>query len=120
MIMDYTEAITILDNITAGAMPDAETALTNAITVYREMGARVKTIEATQARAKQIVTEIMQETGQVKAITPAGTAQFTSDSVRVSYDTKAIDALVASDDGLARLLTPHRKETAVKGSLTIK
>ena len=118
--MDYTEAFQLLDDIQAGSMPNAETALTNAITVYRELSARVKTIEAQQARAKQIVTEIMQETGQVKAITPAGTAQFTADSVRVSYDTKALDALCASDGLVARLLNPHRKETAVKGSLTIK
>ena len=101
-------------------MPDSETALTNAITVYRELAARVKTIEAQQARAKETITEIMQETGQVKAITAAGTAAFTADSVRVSYDTKALDAFSASDDSLARLLSPHRKETAVKGSLTIK
>jgi protoporphyrinogen oxidase len=118
--MDYNEATKLLDDIRSGMMPDSETALVNAITVYRELAARVKTIEAQQARAKETITEIMQETGQVKAITSAGTAQFTADSVRVSYDTKAIDALVASDDGLARLLTPHRKETAVKGSLTIK
>ena len=118
--MEYREAFTILDGIASGALPDTETAMNEAIAVYRNMGAQVKEFEALQARAKQIVTEIMQETGQVKAITPAGTAQFTADSVRVSYDTKAIDALVASDDGLARLLTPHRKETAVKGSLTIK
>jgi hypothetical protein len=119
-IMDYTEATKLLDDIRSGMMPDSETALVNAITVYRELSARVKTIEAQQARAKETITEIMHETGQVKAITPAGTAAFTSDSVRVSYDTKALDALIASDDGLSRLLTPHRKETAVKGSLTIK
>jgi hypothetical protein len=118
--MDYTDAVRLLDDIRAGLMPDSETALTNAISVYRELPARGKTIEAEQARAKQIVTEIMQETGQVKAITSAGTAQFTTPSLRVSYDTKALDALSASDDGLARLLKPHRIETFVKGALTIK
>lgn len=118
--MDYTEATKLLDDIRSGMMPDSETALTNAITVYRELAARVKTIEAQQARAKETIIEIMQETGQVKAITPAGTAQFTADSVRVSYDTKALDALCASSAELCGILVPHRKETAVKGSLTIK
>lgn len=118
--MDYTEAIKVLDSIDAGELPDAETALTNAITVYRELAARVKTIESQQTRAKQIVVEIMQETGQVKAITSAGTAQFTADSLRVSYDTKALDALCASSADLCGILLPHRKESAVKGSLTIK
>ena len=73
-----------------------------------------------QARAKQIVAEIMQKTGQVKAITSAGTAQFTADSVRVSWDAKALDALCASSADLCGILVPHRKETTVKGSLTIK
>ena len=118
--MDYNEAIRLLDDIRAGTMPDSETALTNAISVYRELAARVKTIEAQQARAKETITEIMQETGQVKAITPAGTAQFTADSVRVSWDAKALDALRLSDALLDRVLTPHRKETVVKGGLTIK
>jgi len=112
--------LTVLDNITAGKYANTEDALTDAITVYRGIAADIKELEATKDRAKQIVTEIMQETGQVKAITPAGTAQFTNNSIRVSWDAKALDALCASDDGLARLLTPHRKETAVLGSLTIK
>ena len=118
--MEYTEAFNILDGITSGALPNTETALIEAIAVYHNMGRQIKEFEALQARAKQIITEIMQETGQVKAITAAGTAAFTADSVRVSYDTKALDALSASDDGLFRLLSPHRKETPVKGSLTIK
>jgi protoporphyrinogen oxidase len=118
--MDYTEAITLLDSIQAGAMPDTDTALTNAITVYRELAARVKTIEAAQVRAKQIVTEIMMETGQTKASTPAGTAQFTADSIRVTWDGKALDALCASSPAVAELLSPHRTEKVQPGSLTIK
>ena len=113
-------ATDLLAKIRYGLSDNAEGALTDAITAYCTLGAVVKELEAEQAAAKIIITEIMQETGQMKAITPAGTAQFTSDSVRVSYDTKALDALRASDDTLARLLTPHRKETTVKGSLTIK
>ena len=112
--------LTILDNITAGKYPNTEDALTDAITVYRSLGAQIKEFEALQTRAKQIVVEIMQETGQVKAITAAGTAQFTADSLRVSYDTKALDALCASSADLCGILLPHRKETAVKGNLTIK
>jgi hypothetical protein len=118
--MDYTEAVSVLDAIQAGELPDTETALTQAITVYRELGARVKTIEAQQVRAKQIVAEIMLETGQVKAQTPSGTAQFAANSERVSYDAKALDALCASSEELSRIIAPHRKWTIVKGSLTIK
>jgi hypothetical protein len=118
--MDYTEAFNRLDAIVTGKLPDTEAALSDAISVYRSLGSQVKEFEALQARAKQIITEIMQETGQTKAVMPAGTAQFTADSVRVSYDTKALDALCASSPNLAEVLAPHRKEMTVKGSLTIK
>jgi hypothetical protein len=112
--------LTILDNIEKGAYQRTEDALADAITVYRSIAADLKEWEAVQARAKRLVTEIMQETGQTKAVTTSGTAQFTADSVRTSYDTKALDALSASDEVLARILAPHRKETTAKGSLTIK
>ena len=118
--MEYREAFTILDGIASGASPDTETALIKRLPCTATWARRSKSLKHLQARAKQIITEIMQETGQVKAITPAGTAQFTADSVRVSYDTKALDALRLSDALLDRVLTPHRKETVVKGGLTIK
>lgn len=114
------DTLTILDNIQAGKYANTEDALSDAITVYRTIAADVKELEAQQARAKQIVAEIMQETGQTKAITPAGTAQFTAPSTRVSWDSKALDALCASSADLARLLTPHRAEKQVAGTLTIK
>lgn len=121
--MDTTNiemACGLLTKIRNGLSDSAEDALTDAITAYRILGGAIKELESEQAAAKIIVSEIMQETGQVKAITPAGTAQFTADSVRVSWDSKALDALCASDAGLAGILKPHRKETACKGSLTIK
>lgn len=115
--MDY---LTILDNIQSGQYANTEDALSDAITVYRTAASDIKELEALQARAKSIVTEIMQETGQTKSVTPAGTAQFTAPSVRVTWDGKALDALCASDATLAAILRPHRKETATSGTLTIK
>lgn len=118
--MDYTEAFKALDAIASGKVADTESALVEAIHVYRSLGTHVKEFEALQARAKQLAAEIMQETGQTKAITPAGTAAFTASSERVSYDTKALDALCASDETIARILSLHRKVTPVAGGLTIK
>ena len=44
---------------------------------------------------------------------------ITAPSVSVSYDAKALDALAASDDGIARLLAPHRKATERAGTMRI-
>ena len=119
--MDITEARTAIYMIATGeSRLDPEAALTNMIDAYRSIGAHIKEIEALQAKAKQYAVEIMQDTGQTKAITPAGTATFTAPSERVSYDTNALNALCASDGLVARLLAPHRKVTQVAGGLTIK
>lgn len=113
-------AVKRLDAIDAGKSPDAETALADAIALYKALGGYGKEIDAQRDRAKRITGEIMTETGQTKANTPAGMAYFAADSVTVSYDAKALDALCKSNEALARVLAPHRKETTRAGSLTIK
>lgn len=118
--MDYNEGCKALDAIQAGKVADTEAALNDAIHVYRSMGTHVKELGTLQAQAKTIIAEIMHETGQVKAVMPAGTAQFTAASERVSWDSDALDALCASDANLARILLPHRTVKPVAGSLTIK
>jgi hypothetical protein len=70
--------------------------------------------------AKILIGEIFAETGQTAAETSAAKISIGHPSTRVSYDRKALDALCMSDDDAARLLTPHRKETEVPGSLTIR
>lgn len=72
--MDTTNiemACGLLTKIRNGLSDSAEDALTDAITAYRILGGAIKELESEQAAAKIIVSEIMQETGQVKAITPA-------------------------------------------------
>ena len=56
---------------------------------------------------------------QMAYTTKAGKASITAPSVSVSYDAKALDALAASDDGIARLLAPHRKATERAGTMRI-
>lgn len=70
--------------------------------------------------ARRVLEDLCCETGRTKFKTPAGEAFIPSPSVRVSYDTKALDALVASNADLARVLTPHRRETHSVGALTIR
>ena len=116
--MNITEALAVVQ---AGRpAEDSEAALTNLIDAYRNIGGEIKLLGWSQDTAKQIITDIMLASGAVKVNTPAGSAAFTPASVRVSYDSKALDALVASDQSLARILGPHRKATMVAGGLTIK
>src|SRR5512137_1987957 len=96
----YDVAAGYLFDVQAGTL-DTERALEGAITSYRSFGSVKKNIDVLQGAAKTIVSDIMRETGQVKAITPVGTAQFTADSERVTWDGDALDALCASDDKLA-------------------
>lgn len=72
------------------------------------------------AEARRVLDGIMAETGITTYKTPAGDAYVPAPSTRVSYDAKALDALCASSDELARVLAPHRRETSVPGSLTIR
>jgi len=90
-----------------------------AIGVYIEAGSAADAYKDVQAEAKRLLGEIMLETGQTQLAASCGTAKITDPSVRVSYDTKALDALRASSDEYARLLGPHRKETVVDGSMRI-
>lgn len=117
--MTQEEAEKILAAIAAGNT-NTELALDNAIAVYRHMGAEIETIEALRTRAKAVVTEIMQETGQLKAVMPSGTALFTEAGVRTTWDNKALNALCASNDELERILSPHRKVALTASTLVIR
>lgn len=73
-----------------------------------------------EAEARRVLDGVMAETGCTTYRTPSGDAYIPAPSTRVTYDTKALDALCASSPELARVLAPHRRETSVPGSLTIR
>lgn len=97
-----------------------ENALETAIAVYKAAKGEIDRYKEVQSEARSLIGEIFVETGQDKATTPAGKAYVTSPGVSVRYDSKALDALCASDDGIARLLEPHRTESQRAGTLTIR
>lgn len=101
-------------------MNTTEQALENAIFMYRDLAERIKALQEAQAAQKQTISDIFMELNIDKATTNAGKALITAPSVSVSYDWRALDVLCASDDRLARMLKPHRKETERAGTLTIK
>ena len=96
-----------------------EAAVENAIAIYKAASAEQDAYDAVKAEAKRILAEIIAETGQMKHVTKAGTAQVTAPGVTISYNTKALDALLASDDNRARILAPPRSVKERAGTLTI-
>ena len=98
-----------------GNTPDKAIAI--AIEVYKDSG---KYLKAVQSEAKKIVTDVIVETGQDKWKVETGQVYVSNPSKSVRYDTKALDALCASDERLKRILWPHRIESERAGSLTIK
>jgi hypothetical protein len=95
-------------------------AVETAIMVYLAAKAEQDRFKELQDRAKLIISDVMAELGMDKITTQAGVATVSSASKSVRYDTKALDALAASSDEIARILEPHRKETMRMGSLSIR
>ena len=114
-----TELRTWLERARTDA-PSTETALENAIAVHQGAAGAITALQAVQAEAKLLITEIFTETGNTEAVTKAGRCYVTNASRVVTYDAKGIDALAANDDELAAILEPFRRVTERAGVLTIR
>ena len=106
----------VLHHAQTGAPKDC---VESAVTVYQAAAAAIDTYTAVQQAAKKLIGEVMEETGQTKYVTRAGTAQVTSPSTTISYDGKALDVLCTADADLALKMFPYRKEVQRAGSLRI-
>jgi len=91
----------------------------SAILVYQSAQAAIERYELVKGQAKQMITDVMSETGQTSYTTRAGRVAISAPSVTVSYDAKSIDILLRDDADLAMRLSPYRKETERAGSLRI-
>lgn len=89
------------------------------IALYHEVQAAIDAYTTAKEAAKQLISDVMEKTGQTKYVTLAGTAAVTAPSVTVSYDAKAIDILLRDDADLALRLSPYRKVTERAGTLRI-
>mgnify|MGYP000846140084 CR=1 FL=1 len=96
-----------------------EASVESAIAVYQAASAEIDAYTAIKDAAKKLISDVMAETGQTAYSTKAGKVSVSAPSQRVNYDTKALDALAASADEIARLLAPHRKVSEVAGTLRI-
>lgn len=113
-----------LKEILDAPVANTEEAATRAIGVYREAKAKADAAAwpwlEVAAAAKQMMTEIITETGRMSWKTTSGSAYIPAAGVTVTYDAKALDALCASSPELAAILHPHRMEKERPGSLTIR
>lgn len=95
------------------------TAVESAIAVYQAASAVIDEYNTVKDAAKKLIMDVMEETGQTKYVTQAGTAAVSAPSVSISYDAKAIDILLRDDADLALRLSPYRKVTERAGTLRI-
>ena len=119
--MGATLHLTILGEL-SGMLANAEStedAISNAIQVYTIAGNMAADLAKTKDEAKQLITDIIEETGQVEWANTAGSVRLSAPSIRVSYDAKALDILLRDDIELANRLHVYRKETEVPGTLRI-
>lgn len=88
--------------------------------VYKHGKSVQDAVGAIMKRAKDRVSEVIAETGQMEWDTESGKVYVPKPSSSVRYDAAALDALCDSNDELARILRPHRRETQREGSVTIR
>jgi hypothetical protein len=108
-----------LTTVLRSAHGDPRTAVETFVTVHLAAAAAIDAYTAVQQEAKKLIAEVMEETGQTKYATRAGTAQVTAPSTTISYDGRALDMLCTADADLALKLFPYRKETQRAGTLRI-
>ena len=109
----------MLDALTAAQTGDPAQSVESAIAVYLGAKAQMDAYSNVADAAKKLITDVMTETGNTAYMTKAGKVSITAPSQSVSYDAKALDALAASSDEIARLLAPHRKVAERAGTMRI-
>lgn len=96
-----------------------EVAAEDAVALYIAAKGEIDAWQKVCDAARDRLTEIISETGETKFATRAGSVNVTSPGVSISYDVKALDALVASSPSLAQMLLPHRSERERPGYLRV-
>lgn len=91
----------------------------SAIMIYQAAQNEIDRFQEIGKQAKQIIADVMAETGQTTYRTQAGSVSVSGASQTITYDSKALDALCRSMPDLAAVLEPHRKVTERAGSLRV-
>jgi hypothetical protein len=103
----------------AAHMGAPELSIESAITVHQAAQAVIDAYTTVKEAARQLITDVMTETGRTDYATRAGKVTVTAPSTSVTYDAKALDILLRDDADLALRLAPYRKQSERAGSLRI-
>jgi hypothetical protein len=95
-------------------------AVEEAVSIYLELGDEIKAIDVARAAAKQVIADVVIETGKDRFDTDAGLAYIANPGLRIGYDAKGIEALIENRPDLAEVLAPYRSETMVAGGLVVR
>ena len=101
-----------------GMEPDA--AVERLIGIYKHAKSLQDALADIGKDAKEIMSEIMVETGVTDWSTASGKCYMSKPGISIRYDTKKLDALIAVDEKIADLLTPYRVEKERPGVMFIK
>ena len=99
---------------------NTEQAVERLIGIYEHAKSLQSALDEIGNDAKNKLSEIIAETGQMKWDTASGKCYVTKPSVTVRWDSKALDALMRSELEMERRLSPFRKESERPGVLTIR
>lgn len=103
---------------------DTSAAAAQAIELYKHLKTPLdiitSDIQESMSQVKTIIADIMEETNTRNIQAPAGIAYIPAPGESISYDTKALDLLCASDPALAEKIRPFRQVRPRPGALTIR
>lgn len=117
--MNAQDALERLSTITERQLTPG-LAIDEAVAMYLELGDEIAQLEIARAAAKQVISDVIVETGLDRFEVNAGMAYVSKPSVRTSYDWRGLDKLSAERPDLAGILSLYRTEKEIAGSLTIR
>lgn len=117
--MDAQDALDRLSMLTERQLTPVQ-AVDEAVALYLALGDEIAALEVARAVAKQVINDVIIETGLDRFDVSAGMAYVSKPGVRVGYDTKGLDRLAAEQPALVDILAPYRQEREIAGALTIR
>lgn len=109
----------ILEDIDNAQVGEPHECARKAIDVYLAATGIADDYKALASQAKEIIAQIMLETGKDKYGFDSGSVSVTAPSKSVSYDAKGLDDLLLNHPELHELLWPYREEKVRDGSMRI-
>jgi hypothetical protein len=99
--------------------PNFDQEIAELVDLVRGMQERIGGMQEKIQMAKERLRDLLEQSGGSWKDSE-GYARLTSDSVRASYDSKALDQLILSDPLRNGWLKDYRKESVVRGTIQVK